>query len=81
MVKNNNIILVGDPGSRFYPENCKSSSGAGKALTNWVGYPNMHDLTETGAHPMRWVELLHSWKLKNFRYALLYMDPDVSITS
>ncbi|MFM7987283.1 MAG: hypothetical protein ACKPKO_49015, partial [Candidatus Fonsibacter sp.] len=67
-----------------YPENGKkrsSASGAGKALTNWAGYPNMHDLTETGAHPMSWVELLQLWKLKNFRLALPSMDPDVSITS
>ncbi|MFM7978844.1 MAG: hypothetical protein ACKPKO_05965, partial [Candidatus Fonsibacter sp.] len=68
---------------QFYTESGKSSSasGAGKALANWAGYPNIHDLTETGAHPMRWVELLQPWKLKNFRLALPSMNPDVSITS
>ncbi|MFM7982210.1 MAG: hypothetical protein ACKPKO_23110, partial [Candidatus Fonsibacter sp.] len=38
-------------------------------------------LTETIAHPMRWVEPLQSWKLKHFRLALHSMAPDVSITS
>ncbi|MFM7987411.1 MAG: hypothetical protein ACKPKO_49675, partial [Candidatus Fonsibacter sp.] len=43
-------------------------SGVGKALATWAGYPNMHDLTETGAHPVRWLELLQSWKLKTFAW-------------
>ncbi|MFM7988914.1 MAG: hypothetical protein ACKPKO_57340, partial [Candidatus Fonsibacter sp.] len=68
------VLLKGTPVPGFYPEKGKSSSasGAGKALTNWAGYPKLHDLTETGAHPMRWVELLQSWKLKTFRLALSF---------
>ena len=34
------------------------------------GYPNIHNLTEVGAHPRRWTEMLINWKNQNIQYAL-----------
>ncbi|MFM7987782.1 MAG: hypothetical protein ACKPKO_51570, partial [Candidatus Fonsibacter sp.] len=38
-------------------------------------------MTEAGAHPMRWIQLLQEWKLKYHYLALPSMNPDVPVTS
>ncbi|MFM7980201.1 MAG: hypothetical protein ACKPKO_12875, partial [Candidatus Fonsibacter sp.] len=62
MVKNKNILIVGESGSRFYSPNGKKSSPLTAKLMEHAGYPNMYDLTEVGAHPRTWLNLLQQWK-------------------
>ena len=33
-----------------------------------AGYPNMHDLTEVGAHPYRQLEMLRGWINRHLSY-------------
>ncbi|MFM7981736.1 MAG: hypothetical protein ACKPKO_20700 [Candidatus Fonsibacter sp.] len=60
MIRNKNIVVLGDSGSRFCPLSGKHKSAKclGDALRSFAGHPNIHDLTEVGAHPMRWIQLL-----------------------
>ncbi|MFM7980270.1 MAG: hypothetical protein ACKPKO_13225, partial [Candidatus Fonsibacter sp.] len=60
VIRNKNIVVLGDFGSRFYPLSGKhkSAKGLGDASRTFAGYPNLHDLTEAGAHPMRWIQRL-----------------------
>ena len=37
-------------------------------LRDSAGYPNIHDLTEVGAHPYRQVELLRDWINRHLCY-------------
>ena len=50
-------------------------------LRSSAQYPNIHDLTGAGAHPMRWIQLFQEWKLKHHYLALPSMNPDVPVTS
>ena len=45
------------------------------------GYPNMYDLTEVGAHPRTWVNLLQQWEMRHISLALPTMRPDESVSS
>ncbi|MFM7981103.1 MAG: hypothetical protein ACKPKO_17475, partial [Candidatus Fonsibacter sp.] len=55
MIRNNNIVILGYSGSRFYPLSGKHKAAKciGDALESFSGYPNIHDRTEARAHPMR----------------------------
>ncbi|MFM7980997.1 MAG: hypothetical protein ACKPKO_16940, partial [Candidatus Fonsibacter sp.] len=59
----------------------KSAKGFGDALRTFAGYPNVYDLTEAGAHRVRWIQRLQEWKLWHHYLALPTMGPDVPVTS
>ena len=81
MIRCKNIIVVGDSGTRFYPANGKKPKSLVEEMCEHSGYPNMHDLTEIGAHPWRWVQMLQEWKARHYRLALPTMKPDESVSS
>ena len=41
-----------------------------EGLQNHAGYPDMHDLTEVGAHPSRSAELLVDWTSRHLQFVL-----------
>ncbi|MFM7979623.1 MAG: hypothetical protein ACKPKO_09940, partial [Candidatus Fonsibacter sp.] len=81
MLKNKNILIVGNSGSRFYSPNGKKSSPLTATLMEHSGFPNMYDLTEVGVHPRTWVQLLQKWKMNHQRLALPTIRPDESVSS
>ena len=65
-----NIIIVGDSGTEVYGGSGQSHHSIVADLRQHCGYPNIHNLTEVGAHPRRWTEMLLNWKNQNIQYAL-----------
>jgi hypothetical protein len=69
-VVSRNITIVGDSGTEVYGSSGKSHHSIVADLRTHCGYPNIHNLTEVGAHPRRWTEMLIQWKNQNLQYAL-----------
>ena len=69
-VTSRNIIIVGDSGTEIYGSSGNSHHYIVADLRSQCGYPNIHNLTEVGAHPRRWTEMLIDWKSRNIQYAL-----------
>ena len=69
-VVSRNIIVVGDSGTEVYGSSGKSHHLIVSDLRTHCGYPNIHNLTEVGAHPRRWTELLVQCKNQNLHCAL-----------
>jgi hypothetical protein len=69
-VVSRNIINVGDSGTEICGSSGKSHHSIVADLRTHCGYPNIHNLTEVGAHPRRWTELLVQWKNQSLHYAL-----------
>jgi hypothetical protein len=76
MVKNNNITILGDSGSPFYSPSGKMSKPIPEKLADYAGFPNRHDLTEVGVHPLRWVQLLREWKARFHVLSVSSMNRD-----
>ncbi len=65
-VQSRNILLIGDSGTEIYGESGKSHHSIVSDLRQHCGYSNIHNLTEVGAHPPRWSELLANWEINMF---------------
>ena len=57
-VQSRNILLIGDSGTEIYGKSGKSYDSIVSDVRQHCGYFNIHNLTEVGAHPRRWLELL-----------------------
>ena len=60
-IRNKNIVVMGDSGCHMYSSIGKRHHSIVSDLRASAGYPNIHDLTEVGAHPYRQLELLRDW--------------------
>ena len=67
-VVSRNIIIVGYSGTEVYGSSGKSHHSIVVDLRTHCGYPNIHNLTEVGAHPRRWTELLVQWMNQNLHF-------------
>ena len=61
---------IGDSGKEVYGKGGKSHHSIASDLRQHCGYSNMHNLTEVGAHPRRWLELPTTWENQHIHYAL-----------
>ena len=50
--------MMGDSGAHIYSSNGKKHQAVVSDLRGHAGYPNIHDLTEIGAHSSRWLQLI-----------------------
>ena len=69
-VRSKHIIMLGDSGAHGYSANGNKHHSIVSDLRSHAGYPNMHDLTEIGAHPSRWLQMLIQWENAHLQYAL-----------
>ena len=46
-----------------------------KEMVEWAGFPNVHDLSEIGAHPRMWDEISGDWENRNIQFALPQSGP------
>ena len=67
-IRNKNIVAMGDSGCHVYSSTGKKHHSIVADLRASAGYPNIHDLTEVGAHPYRQLELLRDWINRHLRY-------------
>ena len=61
-VQSRNILIVGDSGTEVYSKKWKVTSYIATDLRQHCGHANIHNLTEVGAHPRRWLELPTTWE-------------------
>ena len=61
-VQSRNILIVGDSGAEVYSKTAKSHHSIASGLGEHCGYANIHNLTQVGAHPRRWLEMLTNWE-------------------
>ena len=69
-VRARNIIIVGDTGAHIDSNRGQYHHSVAKDLVSHSGHANVHDLSEVGAQPRRWLELLTVCYNKHMRYAL-----------
>ena len=69
-VQSRNTPLIEDSGTEIYGKSGKSHHSIVSDLRQHCGCSNIHNLTEVGAHPRRWTELLIIWKNQNIQHAL-----------
>ena len=69
-VRSRNILIIGDSGDHIYGSGCKKHHEVGADLEKLAGCTHMHDLTEVGAHPRRFLELLIDWDNRHLQFAL-----------
>ena len=67
-LRNKNIILIGDSGRYIYSTNGKKHHSIVSDLRKSAGYPNVHDLTESGAHPYRLLKVFRDWIDRHLPY-------------
>jgi len=61
---------MGDSGAEIYSKSGQSHHSIVTDIRQHCGYSNSHNLTEVGAHPRRWLELLTNWEHAHLQFAL-----------
>ena len=69
-VRAKSMLILGDSGAHIYSPSGKKHHSVVSDLRSHAGDPNIHDLTEMGAHPARWLQMLVKWEHEHLQFAL-----------